>query len=342
MIFREAVELRRERYLSELLDPRRGFERTRATVEVRWDPLTGQSCRLLPEGSFPPPERYDLQRLAGQTAPDCPFCRGAFLSATPRFPPEIWADGRICCGEAVAFPNLVPYAKWSSVSIYSPDRHLLPVEEITPRLLADNLLTQTRFASAVCAHDADAAWTSISANHLPPSGSSIFHPHLQGSANPVPTTFQRLLAGLPPTAIREYVALEKHDGERYIGATGETEWLASFAPSAPAEIRGFVFGSSSPGDLDEESVEAMARGISVALATYADLGFQSFNLAIYGVPTSASAEVLCVRLVARAYFGALGRSDAMWSERLHAEGATDLAPEKVAAAARTKTATLPE
>lgn len=334
MILRGAVELRRERYLSELLDPRRGFERTRAPVEVRWDPLTGQSCRLLPEGSIPPPERYDLQRLSDETASDCPFCRGALMSATPRFPPEVWADGRICVGEAVAFPNLVPYAKWSSVSIYSPDRHLLPIEEITPRLLADNLLTQIRFASAVCAHDAESAWISISANHLPPSGSSIFHPHLQGSANPVPTTFQRLLAELPPAAIQEYVALEKRDGERYIGATGPVEWLASFAPSAPAEVRGFFFGCSSPVDFDEESVDHLGRGISIALTTYADLGFQSFNLAIYGAPPRTAANVLCVRLVARAYFGALSRSDAMWSERLHAEGATDLAPETVAAVAR--------
>jgi hypothetical protein len=37
-----------------------------------------------------------------------------------------------------------------------------------------------------------------------------------------------------------------------------------------------------------------------------------------------------LRLVGRAYFGPLLRSDAMWSERLHWEAATDLAPEKVA------------
>lgn len=65
--------------------------------------------------------------------------------------------------------------------------------------------------------------------------------------------------------------------------------------------------------------------------------FQSFNLAIYGAPPRTAANVLSMRLVARAYFGALARSDAMWSERLHEEGATDLAPERVAAVARTKT-----
>jgi galactose-1-phosphate uridylyltransferase len=39
-------------------------------------------------------------------------------------------------------------------------------------------------------------WVSINANQLPPSGSSIFHPHLQGSAHPVPTTAQRAYAEL--------------------------------------------------------------------------------------------------------------------------------------------------
>ena len=37
-------------------------------------------------------------------------------------------------GDAVVFPNLVPYAKWSSVSVYSPERHLLPLPELVPPL----------------------------------------------------------------------------------------------------------------------------------------------------------------------------------------------------------------
>jgi hypothetical protein len=59
------MELRRERFQAELLDPRRNFELARATVEVRWDPLTGQSCRLLPPGSFPPPAVQDLEAPVG-------------------------------------------------------------------------------------------------------------------------------------------------------------------------------------------------------------------------------------------------------------------------------------
>lgn len=328
------TELRCERYLSEFLDPRQGFAPVRVPVEIRWDPLTAQSCRLLPEGSIPPPARHDLDRLAQQTRADCPFCADAIDRQTPRFAPEVSADGRIHQGEAVLFPNLVPYAKWSSVSIYSPDRHRLAIEEISRTLLADNLATQVAFARAVTDHDPDSAWVSINANHLPPSGSSVFHPHLQGTANPVPTTVQALLAGLPPGRIHDYIETERQAGERHLSSHGNVEWLASFAPVGPAEIRAFVMDASSPVELDNATLEELARGIAIVLRLYADLGFESFNLALLGAPARTPGYALCLRLVARAYFGAAERSDAMWSERLHWEAATDLAPERLASLAR--------
>jgi len=66
------------------------------------------------------------------------------------------------------------------VSVYSPRLHYLPLGEITQRLLADNLATQVAFAKAVMAAEPRSQWASINANHMLPSGSSLFHPHLQG------------------------------------------------------------------------------------------------------------------------------------------------------------------
>jgi galactose-1-phosphate uridylyltransferase len=324
------MELRRERVTAELLDPRTGFERSRLPLEMRWDPLTGQSCRLLPEGSLPKPEVQDLAALAAQTQPTCPFCAERIDNETPRFPPELWPEGRIRCGEALLFPNLAPYAKWSSVSVYSPERHLLPLEELTPTLLADNLTSQVLFARAVLRRDPNSRWVSINANQLPPSGSSIFHAHLQGSANTAPTTVGRLVAELGPARLREYVELELEDGERLIASTGRVEWVAAFAPVGPAEIRAVVSDASSPEELDESAVAELADGLHQALRVYAGLGFQSFNLALCGVPPSGGRALLLLRLVGRAYYGPLLRSDAMWSERLHWEAAIDLSPEAVA------------
>ncbi len=321
----------RETFTAELLDPRRGFERTRMQVEARRDPLTGHSARILPPESFPPPARHDLERLAAATREGCPFCPERIDGETPRFPPELWPEGRIAAGEAVLFPNLVPYAKWSAVSVYSPRRHLLPLAELTPSLVAGNLLAQREFGRAVRAHDPAARWLSVNANHLAPSGSSIFHPHLQGSAHPQPTTMQRLLAELPPGRLRAYLEAERADGARLLASADGVHWLAAFAPLGPAELRAVVEGAGSLHELPEPRIEALARGLAAGLGVYDRLGFQSFNLALYGVP---GREVLLLRLVARAYVGAAERSDAMWSERLHWEAATDLAPERVAELAR--------
>jgi galactose-1-phosphate uridylyltransferase len=328
------MELRRERFTAELLDPRRGFEPTRAVVEVRWDPLTGQSCRLLPEGSMPPPAAQDLKALADQTRASCPFCEERVERETPKFPAAVCPEGRIHVGEALLFPNLLPYAKWSSVSVYSPARHLLRLEELTPSLIADNLSSQVGFARAVLAHDPTSTWVSVNANQLPPSGSSIFHPHLQGSAHPVPTTTQRLFAELDPGRLRRYLDIERESGERFIASSGPVDWLASFAPAGLAEIRGVVAEAASTLDLDEEAIVVLASGLSTLLRLYARLGFQSFNLAIHGAAAGSQDARLVLRVVARAYFGPLQRSDVMWSERLHAEAAIDINPETIAELAR--------
>lgn len=87
-------------------------------------------------------------------------------------------------GESVLFPNLVPYAKHSSVSVYGRDHHFLALEAMTPRLVSDNLAAQVAFAQAVMRFDPQSRWASISANHMLPSGSSVFHPHLRGTSTP--------------------------------------------------------------------------------------------------------------------------------------------------------------
>lgn len=336
------LEFRRLELQAEILDPRHGFERRLLPLEVRWDPLTGESCRLLPPGSLQPPAALDLAELDERSRPGCPFCGDLVEETTPRFPPEIWPEGRIRSGEAVLFPNLVPYAKWSSVSIYSPLRHRIGIAELDAAAIADNLRTQVLFVRAVQAHDPGSEWASINANHLPPSGSSIFHPHLQGSANPTPTTAQRGLREIAPARLREYVEAEVERGERRLGSTGTIDWLASFAPAGLAEVRAFAFDAGSPAELADDRVEEIALGVALVLGLYDELGFQSFNLAIDGAAGLPGGFPLRIRLVARAVFGPLGRSDVMWSERLHAEAAVDHVPEELAERGRRRFSGLPQ
>jgi galactose-1-phosphate uridylyltransferase len=334
-----SIELTSERLEAEILDPRRDFERVRLPVEIRRDPLTGRTSRLLPPGSLPPPAPVDVDALAARSRDGCPFCPERVETVTPRFPPEVYPEGRIRRGEAVLFPNLVPYAKWSSVSVYSPARHAIPLAELDAPALADNLRTQVAFARAVAAHDPSAGWFSVNANQSPPSGSSIFHPHLQGAANPLPTTAQRALAAVEPALYRAY-RVQEREGPRRLGSTGSVDWLASFAPGGQAEVLALRDeGVPLPG-LGDALVGELAAGVAAVLGLYAELGYGSFNLALYGLPPGRGDLPLVLRLVARSAIGPLERADVMWSELLHGETVVDLAPEALAERGRARFAPL--
>jgi UDPglucose--hexose-1-phosphate uridylyltransferase len=327
------MELRREVLTAEFLDPTRDYAPTRAPVEVRWDPLTGHTSRVVGDRGLMPPNDFDLAAFAEKTQARCPFCGDRILELTPQFPTEICPDGRFTRGRAVLFPNLHAYGRHSSVSVYSPDLHYLPLDRMTPELVGDNLATQVAFVRAVRGADPDARWASINANHMLPSGSSLFHPHLQGSVDPVPTTLQRLLADVQAQRFEDYLAAERRAGERYLGGIDRVEWLVSFAPIAPAELRAFIPGASSPVELDDDAVSELATGIAIALNLYAEAGFQSFNMAIYGAPPGTQGYPLNLRLACRSNLSSAYRSDSTYFERLHWEGAIDISPEALAARA---------
>lgn len=325
------MELHRRRLSSQLLDPAHGFEPAQRTVEIRRDPLTGHSARLVAGGGrLMPPSDFDLAALASSVQPSCPFCEERFEQQTPRFSPAICAHGRIRHGDAVGFPNLLAYAQYSSVCIYSPRLHYLPLEKMSASLVKDNIACQVDFARAVTQADPEAEWASINANHMLPSGSSVFHPHTQASVDPEPSTFQRLLAAVPAHNFRDYLAHERQAGERYLGSTGSIDWLASFAPVGPCELTAFTFAARSPAQLESDLIEELSSGVATALNLYAELGFQSFNMAIYGASPSCFGFPVTVRLVSRSNLTDLYRCDATYLERLHWEAAVELSPEDLA------------
>jgi galactose-1-phosphate uridylyltransferase len=323
------MELKRQLLTAEMIEPD-GVGQLRTEIEVRFDPLTGHSSRLLPERGLMPRNDFDLEAFANETRSRCPFCPERIDQLTPKLQPAIHPDGRIVRAEAVLFPNLHAYSSHSSVSVYSPRLHYLPLGKITEQLLADNLATQVEFAKAVISSDPKSCWASINANHMLPSGSSLFHPHLQGIADSQPTTFQRLLADVPTQAFKAYLDTERRSGERYLGNTGRIEWLVSFAPIAPAELRAFIAERSSPAELDEDLTVELAHGVALALGAYAEMGFESFNLAVYGAPPATAGYPLNLRLASRSNLKPYYRSDSTFLERLHWEGAVDLVPELVA------------
>lgn len=322
------MELQSTRLVAEMIAPDTG-ELVRAEIDVRVDPLTGHTSRILPNRGLMPANDFDLEAYARENEARCPFCPDRIERLTPKLPPAIHPQGRIVQGEAVLFPNLHAYSSHSCVSVYSSRLHYLPLARITKRLMADNLRAQVQYAKAVLAAAPESRWSSINANHMLPSGSSLFHPHLQGIVDSSPTTLQRQLADVPAARFEDYLGTERRAGRRHLGDTGRVQWLASFAPIAPAELRAFVPGVASPIELSEELISELAHGLTIALGAYADLGYESFNLAMYGAPPGTPGYPLNLRIACRSNLRLLYRSDSTFLERLHWEGAVDLAPEDV-------------
>ena len=321
--------LERTVLIAEMIAPDTG-ELIATRIEVRVDPLTGHTSRILPNRGLMPPNDFDLEAFARENQPRCPFCVGRIERLTPQLPPAIDADGRIVRGEAVLFPNLHAYSSHSCVSVYSPRLHYLPLGDVTERLMADNLAAQVAYALAVMVADPESRWASINANHMLPSGSSLFHPHLQGIVDSRPTTVQRILADVPAARFDSYLDAERRSGQRFLGAGDRVQWLVSFAPIAPAEVRAFVRGVSSPAEIDEALIAELAQGLTRTLNAYAGLGYESFNLAMYGAPPGTAGYPLNLRIACRSNLKPAYRSDSTFLERLHWEGAVDLAPEDVA------------
>ena len=331
------MELRRETYFGTVLDPRDDFRPVRTEVEVRWDPLLGYSSRLVrAREPLLAPSALDLEEQAERMRPACPFCPANVARVTPKFAPEICASGRIQHGEALLFPNALTYWQYSSVSVYSPQLHLLPLERVTADLMADNLAAQAEFVRSVMSFDPGATWASINANQMPPSGSSIFHPHLQGSVDPAPSTLQMQIAEVPVHRFEDYLDTERRLGERYIADTGRVQWLVSFAPIGFNEVRAVVTGMASPAQLDGATIAELGEGISRILTLYAELGHQSFNMAMLGAPHDHPNGVLNLRLICRSNPDLIYRSDATYSERLHWQAMVDTSPEQLAERARVR------
>jgi len=63
--------------------------------------------------------------------------------------------------------------------------------------------------------------------------------------------------------------------------TGRVSWMTSFAPLGPAELRAFVHGVGTLERLADADIAELAAGLVMAFRLYDELGFSSFNLAMY-------------------------------------------------------------
>jgi galactose-1-phosphate uridylyltransferase len=312
-------------------------ERIEVPLSIRVDPLTGRTSRIVTGTRLAPEHRPDLTELTSKHG-FCPFCAEHLEEATGTFAPEITAEGRIRRGSAVVVPNIMAYSEFSSVGLYDTDRHFVDLPDLTPRLVGDLLRALVDYTRAI--HRIHPMWSSINANYLPPSGSSLVHPHAQSAHDAIGTTLQRQLversAAWPgPDPFWQTLLAQEQDGLRWVGQCGRVAFLTPFAPIGFHEVWGVVAGCPDVAELTEQDCADLGEGLSRVFGAYRDLNLTSFNWAMYGAgPAPTDRYSTLLRVVSRSNAEPMYRSDVTYFERLHGEAMIDLAPEDLAATLR--------
>lgn len=278
-------------------------------VEVRTDPLTGDTARIL-EAPFRPLRVPDVRVEYAGTREGCPFCPEALEERTPRFSPEEFEAPRFAAGEARVFPNLLAYSGVCALTVLTAE-HFVPLTELREEVLVDGLRAAGAFFRAASEARPELPIRLLHWNFMPPAGSSILHPHqqLMATATP-PNRLRRLGEGSARyreetgrNAWLDLVARERGGGAFWVGATGPWSWMVDPAPQGRYfELLGVHDSCAEAIELDEKDFLPLATALLRAFTYLDSNGLWSFNLALMGLP-GASERFRCqVRLVPRAFF----------------------------------------
>ena len=338
------IEFEREVQTASFYSPLEDFDSVDVDVEVREDPLTGRSARIVP-GSFVRTEgEPDIAEVVDDDE-GCFFCPEMVGDVTPEYPDWVGMD-RGSVGEATSFPNLNPYGAHSNV-VALTEEHFKPIDALSAAEFEDGLAAALEYVDAVFDHDDGAAVASVNMNFLRSAGASIIHPHLQTLVDDRGTNEDATRAA----AARAYrdetrgvywadLVEAERGGDRYVGSTGAVEWLSPFAPKHHYQVTGVVDPEAVGGGAvdgvpapDDDAVSVLADGITNVLAYYADEGLNSFNFALRLVADEPACPPV-VDVVGRSVFDRYYWSDSPFFVTLHDEGVVDVAPEDVAGAAR--------
>jgi galactose-1-phosphate uridylyltransferase len=211
-------------------------------------------------------------------------------------------------GEATLFPNLFPLSEFHAVCAIS-HAHYLPLQDFTSTILSDGIQTCLEFIRSASSSRSSLKYATINCNYLFPAGASAVHPHMQVVGGDVPYTFlaqmldgsQRYFTQFHSIYWNDLIAAERALGERYIGHTGNVEWVATFAPLGVNEIQGILCNTHNFLEVSQADVLALGEGLSRILMFYAENGYSTFNLAIYSGPLDATEEQFWtnVRIISR-------------------------------------------
>jgi galactose-1-phosphate uridylyltransferase len=337
------MEIRFQKYsrVTKFLDPASNFAENERPTEIRVDPLTGHTTRIL---HFPirMVSEHNLTEMVQRSLEfGCPFCPQMIEMVTPKFPSELTQKERIQRGSAVVFPNMFPYDTYSAVAIFS-EEHFKPLGDFAPELLSDGFrASQEYLASAEAARSDAPLYCSINWNYMPLAGGTIIHPHLQIIAGETRTTYHgTILEASAAYAEKnkspywsDLITEESRLNERFIGRVGTVTWLTSFAPKGFIEIMAIFENAPTITHIAASDWLDFSCGLSAAMHYLDGQGFYSFNMAIYSGLGEDHFRTHA-KLIPRALLPPMNASDINYFSVLHNEVLTIFEPEQICADAK--------
>lgn len=319
---------------SRFLDPARNFAEARRHSEVRLDPLTGHSSRIL---DFPIKkiDREDLSALVEGSRAFCPFCPEVVELVTPKFHPDLLKKERYSQGEALCVPNVFPYDENGAVCVMCR-QHYVPLLDFTAPMLEDALSCCFAYLKDVVVNQPDMIYQSVNWNYMPLAGGSLVHPHLQITASSSSTNYYTDMV----PALREYEHThgrdfwqdlsdeERASGERCFGATDDITWLTAFAPLGVFDVLAVLHHAHDPEDVRGELLKELVQGILRVMEYIDSLNMYSLNMSLYFLLDN-SLFVPHLRICPRVSIPPFGTSQINYMKMLHNETLTTMRPEDV-------------
>jgi galactose-1-phosphate uridylyltransferase len=292
------VEFKKIKHEISVLNPMKAFQEDTQHAEIRFDPLTGVK-RLFNVGIaekakmfYQPVDENLLEMIANKTKETCIFCPQNLEKVTPKFPAELLPEGRFRKGDSWVFPNLFQVYEIMAIGVIGKE-HFLRTDEFSPEILKNCFSTIIDFLKVVNSRKPELKYASFGMNYLPPAASSQVHPHNQIYMSKNPFYYVDWMMKESKTYLDkksknfwdDLIETEKELGERYVGKTGNVEWIASFAPMASNEFIGIIPEKSNYFEYDDKDLDGIAEGLSKILCFYKkDLQMESFNYILYSGP----------------------------------------------------------
>ncbi len=316
---------------SKFFNPLKDFQEDIHIIEHRRDPLTGtmsilgrnleDKVKIL----FGEPDQSLIQRVSQESQANCFMCPEKVVSFTPKYSTDILPEGRVAVGESTLFPNLFPLSEFHAVCALT-HAHYLDLSDFTPKILADGIQACLEFTRHVFSAKKYVKFMTVNCNYLFPAGASVVHPHIQVLGGDVSYTFlNRILEGSRQyfnnnnsNYWKDLIVLEKSLAERYIGRTGDIEWISTFSPLGTNEVQGIVLSKSNFLQLSRADTISLGEGLSKILSFYEEDGFSTFNFAIYSGPLDEEAEWfwINVRIISRSNVYENYRTDDYFLQKL--------------------------